>query len=447
MIPFRSLLFWLHLTAGVLAGLVVFVMSATGVALTYEKQILEWADSNFRSAPRAEGTKRLTPSELVGAARRFRPEFEASGVTLRAAADAPASVSAGREQLYLDAYTGQMLGEPNPGGTRAFMTAMRSWHRWLSVEGPSRTTARAVTGWSNMLFLLLVMSGMYLWLPRVWNRTSVAAVAFFKRSYGTSKARDFNWHNVIGIWCAVPLFIVVLSAVPISFPWASDLVYRAVGEEPPARGGEGGRGREGSAGPAAGGGAERREGAAGEAAQGVRGGREQRIAREGAPGGRGERPEPARYDGWDVAAAQVAASVPGWRTLTIRREGREQVAVAIDRGTGGQPQLRSTATFDREGRLVATETFSDQSLGRRIRSVMRFAHTGEVLGLTGQTVAGLVSAGAMVMVWTGLALSWRRFCAWITRTSRARISSPVVVASTPSVAQRATTVVAEESGS
>ncbi len=250
MTSFRSLLFWLHLTAGVLAGLVVLVMSVTGVALTYEKQILEWADSDLRSAPRAEGTRRLAPSELVEAAIGYRPEMEPTGVTLRSSADAAASVSAGREQLYLDAYSGRVLGAPNPGGVRLFMAAMRSWHRWLSVEGPSRTTARSVTGWSNMLFLFLVMSGMYLWLPRVWNRASVAAVAFFRRSYGTTKARDFNWHNVIGIWSAVPLFIVVLSAVPISFPWASDLVYRAVGEEPPARGGEGGRGREGGAGPA-----------------------------------------------------------------------------------------------------------------------------------------------------------------------------------------------------
>jgi uncharacterized iron-regulated membrane protein len=417
MTSFRSLLFWLHLTAGVLAGVVVLVMSATGVALTYEKQILEWADSDLRSAPRSEHTKRLTPSELVEAAARYRPEIEATGVILRSSADAPASVSAGREQLYLDAYSGRVLGAPNPGGVRWFMTTMRGWHRWLSVEGPSRPKARAITGWSNVLFLFLVMSGIYLWLPRVWNRASVAAVALFKRSYGTSKARDFNWHNVIGIWSAVPLFIVVLSAVPISFPWASDLVYHAVGEEPPARGGEGGRER-----------------------------REQRGGSEGASDGRREPAEPVSYRAWDLAAAQVAATVPGWRTLTIRREGG-QVAVAIDRGTGGQPQLRSAATFDGDGQLVATETFGDQSLGRRIRSVMRFAHTGEVLGLTGQTVAGLVSAGAMVMVWTGLALSWRRFRAWIARTSRARAASPVAVASVPSVAHRATAVVVEESRS
>ena len=46
---------------------------------------------------------------------------------------------------------------------------------------------------------------------------------------------------------------------------------------------------------------------------------------------------------------------------------------------------------------------------------MRFAHTGEVLGLAGQTVAGLVSAGGVVLVWTGIALALRRFLAWIKR--------------------------------
>ena len=50
------------------------------------------------------------------------------------------------------------------------------------------------------------------------------------------KARDFNWHNVIGLWSAVPLFIVVLSATPISFPWANALLYRAVGEATPPAG-------------------------------------------------------------------------------------------------------------------------------------------------------------------------------------------------------------------
>ena len=43
---------------------------------------------------------------------------------------------------------------------------------------------------------------------------------------------------------------------------------------------------------------------------------------------------------------------------------------------------------------------------------MRFAHTGEVLGIPGQTLAGLVSLGGVVLAWTGITLTLRRFAAW-----------------------------------
>ena len=42
---FRKTIFWIHLTCGVLTGLVIVMMSVTGVLLTYERQMLEWADS------------------------------------------------------------------------------------------------------------------------------------------------------------------------------------------------------------------------------------------------------------------------------------------------------------------------------------------------------------------------------------------------------------------
>ena len=67
------------------------------------------------------------------------------------------------------------------------------------------------------------------------------------------KARDFNRHNVIGFWGAIPLFLIVLSGVVISYPWASDLVYSLAGENPPPPHG-GGPGGGGPGGPGAGGG-------------------------------------------------------------------------------------------------------------------------------------------------------------------------------------------------
>jgi hypothetical protein len=38
-----------------------------------------------------------------------------------------------------------------------------------------------------------------------------------------------------------------------------------------------------------------------------------------------------------------------------------------------------------------------------------------VLGIPGQTIAGLATGGAVVLVWTGIALALRRFRAWIGR--------------------------------
>ena len=208
-------------------------------------------------------------------------------------------------------------------------------------------------------------------------------VLLFNRTT-SAKARDFNWHNVIGVWSAVPLFIVVLSALPISFPWANALVYRTVGEEPPVQGG-----------------------------------------REGGPsrGAREERAAPS-IEGLNNLWSRAEQQVEGWRTINVRvpESNRAPVVFAIDKSDGGQPQLRSTLTLDRAtGEVVSYEAFEDQSLGRRLRSISRFAHTGEVLGIPGQTVAGLATAGSVVLVWTCLALAWRRWRAWRKRRAADRV--------------------------
>jgi uncharacterized iron-regulated membrane protein len=278
------------------------------------------------------------------------------------------------------------------------MADLRAWHRWLAVEGDGRPVARAITGWSNVLFLFIVGSGIYLWFPRKWTRAQVRNVVLFN-PLARGKARDFNWHNVIGSWCAVPLFIVVLSAIPISFGWFNALVYRAVGEAPPQ--------------PAAARGAEGRP----------RAGAEER--RSAPPAGHA-----TASAGLDALWTRAESQVPGWQTVSLRVPAAPDAPAVftIDRGDGGQPHLRSTLTLDaRTAELIRHETFSDLTLGRRIRNTMRFAHTGEVLGIPGQTVAGIVSAGGAVLVWTGLALAWRRCRAWTSRRGRpsesARVSS------------------------
>jgi uncharacterized iron-regulated membrane protein len=395
----RTLIFWPHLIAGVVVGAVILLMSVTGVILTYERQLIAWSDSGFSSNPPA-GRTRLSPESLLAKLRQGDPHIEVSGITFAADPEAPVSVASSQGTVYADAYTGAVLGEGNKG-MRRFMSAARAWHRWIAVEGDGRPIARAITGWSNAIFLFIVASGFYLWFPRKWTRQHVRSVTLFG-SRLRGKARDFNWHNAIGFWSAVPLFIVVLTAMPISFPWATTLVYRAVGEEPPQQGGRGGGG------PAGAGGGERRErGTGGE-------GRQRRTA---------EPPSLAGLDAlWTVAERQIA----GWRTINMRMPVSDVASVVftIDQGDGGQPQYRSTLTLDRaSASVVSLEAFADQSLGRRLRSISRFVHTGEVLGIPGQTIAGLATGGAVVLGWTGMALALRRFSAWIGRREKRKDDS------------------------
>jgi len=259
------------------------------------------------------------------------------------------------------------------------------------MEGEQRTTARLITGWANVIFLFIVLSGMYLWLPRVWTAAQVRAVALFRGGL-RGKARDFNWHNVIGIWSAVPLAIVVATAMPISFPWANALVYRVMGEDPPAQG-------------------------------------------QGGAGGRREQAEVdplTTFNTLDARWAQAEGQVAGWKSINLRvpASSSDPLVFLIDEGNGGQPQLRSTLTLEAAtGSVVTWEPFEALTPGRQLRSWSRFTHTGEAFGLTGQTIAGLVSGGGAVLVWTGIALAFRRFLGWRSRQRR-----PVVSPAEPDLA-------------
>jgi len=438
---FRKTIFWIHLGCGVVTGLVVLMMSVTGVVLTYERQMLAWQTREFYTDPAAAG-ERLPIEALLASATGAEGSFQPTSVQLSSDPRAPALLAGGRAgSRYLNAYTGEVLGEP-PTGLDSFFNAVTGWHRWFNAPAESRAPWRAITGASNLAFLFLIVSGMYLWLPRIFKWTMFRAHLLFSGQALRGKARDYNWHHVFGIWTAVPLFVVVATATVFSYPWASNAVYRAFGEEPPA-------GRGGGAGPAA---------AAAVAPAGARG-RAGGPAAAGAPGtsavatgapsttptsapavsapapgmstgsgSAGSAPAgsaPAATDNvaantteaiaptpaFDALFARAATQVDDWKTitLTLPQPGATTVSFAIDLGNGGQPQLRHTLVLDAaSGEVTSWQPFESQTPGRRARSWVRFLHTGEALGIAGQTIAGVVSLTSVIMVWTGLALAWRR---------------------------------------
>lgn len=110
---FRRTIFWLHLLAGTMAGLVILVMSATGVLLAFEAQIVDFAERSVRTVtPPTPDARRLSMDAVIAAARRDHPEAMPTFLSMRAGPTAAVRVDLGRDVArFVDPYTGIVVGQ------------------------------------------------------------------------------------------------------------------------------------------------------------------------------------------------------------------------------------------------------------------------------------------------------------------------------------------------
>lgn len=169
----------------------------------------------------------------------------------------------------------------------------------------------------------------------------------------------------------------------MSYQWANNLLYTLTGNEPPPPA------------PAPGAAAPPREG--------------QRRPRAVETG--------RAAVGLDALWARAERQVQGWVAINARLPQRPDgpVTFFIQEPLGWHPSPRSQLVLD----PVTADVVKWEPMGRRLRAWVRPLHTGEAAGLVGQTIAFLASAGGTMLVWTGLALAWRRFRGWCRRAGSA----------------------------
>lgn len=369
----RRVLFWTHLGLGSLAGLVIGLLALTGATLVLQRPVM----ALVTPATARPDAPWLPVDELLSRARTARPGAGPTAITLDREGGT-AWVALGRAGgVGLDGHTGELQGTRAPA-VRAAFQKVEELHRWLLLSGDGREVGEAIVGAATLVFLFLGLTGPFLWLPRRWTATSVRRIALFGRGL-RGRARDWNWHHVIGIWCLPVLLVLSGSGVVMAYRWANDAVFRLAGSPPPSPGRPATPKLEAPA-----------EGAA---------------------------PLPLQR-----VAELAMERVPAWRELTVRldpaagrRPGPVQVMV---REQDARPRFAAVQLWADpfSGKLLREERYADLSTGRKIRVWLRFLHTGEALGWAGQLVAGIASLGAAVLVWTGLALALRR----LARSWRAR---------------------------
>jgi uncharacterized iron-regulated membrane protein len=398
----RKIFFWIHLAIGLSAGLLILLMSVTGVMLGFERQMIARIDGH----PKVEVTGTALPLDTA-IARAGIPRDSVASIAVRREASEPLFVrlrAQGAAPVRVDQYRGVVVTPSGSGKGQEFFSALRRWHRWVGAQGAElRAQMKIVNGVANLIFLVLVLSGIYLWWPRRWTRARLKAT-MLPSMHGHGRVRDFNWHNAFGFWAAIPLALVIASGAFISFRWPGLWLDRTLGSS------------------------EERAAA---------------IAAMNAPAAAppAARPAPAHEPAPTVRVATAAeesqaplavwldsarAARPEWElvTLTLPTPRDTTVRVAVAEGNTYRPDARYTLTLARStGATLALAGYDDLSTGRKIRSWARFGHTGEVFGITGQIIATLASAVGVLLVYTGFTLVWRRWRSWRKRR-RARALAP-----------------------
>jgi uncharacterized iron-regulated membrane protein len=399
---FRKTIFWAHLAAGLISGISIGIMCFTGAALAFEKEITAFSERDARSVtPPSPDAPRLPIAELQARLRTAQPEVRPSGFTLINNPTAAVAFTVGRnESYYVNPYTGEVR-QPASTKVHDFLHVLEDWHRVLAMGGDNRAIGKAINGACNLAFFVLAVTGLYLWWPRKWRTKGLRRSLVIIPS-ASGKARDWNWHNVIGLWSSPVLIVLTLTAIPISYRWGANLIYTLTGTEQPAAPAQA-RGGPGVGAPAV-------------------------EVPTPAPG-----TTPLSQDQL-IAAAQKHA--PNWTAITLRAPGgggrgasagaaaRSQIENQKSRISNSAPaftvSLRESTSWPRTanttlslnpytGDLLKRTGYADMNAAQRLRSWTRFLHTGEALGWAGQFFAGLACLGGCVLVYTGFALSWRRF--------------------------------------
>lgn len=345
---------------GVSVGLVILSMCISGTLLAFEPQIVDFAERHIThvSLPNPE-IPRLSPGALASQVQQAYPDHRFLGLTQESDPTAVAVVRLSQDKtLYLNPYTGAMVGEPSR--THEVLHTVEMWHRWFC----SKAVGKPITGTATLLFLGLAISGIYLW----WPRQGAKAVLTFAPDL-KGRARDWNWHNVFGFWLSPFIVILTLTGTVMSFAWANTLLFRATGNKPPARPAE---------------------------------------RTPAAPEQRKEKPKASLDLLWTRAEAQV----PGWKSISLRipEKGNGPISFFIRSSDSGQPTARARLSLDPyTAEVMKWEPYSSYNGGQKLRAWVTPVHTGRAWGWPGQLLNLLIAIGGLFLVWTGFALAWRRF--------------------------------------
>ena len=213
----RKLLFQAHLWTGIGLGLYVLLMSVTGSAIVFRRELMRSLALEPRVA--VGPAPRMDVGALTQIAQRDYPDYEVTRVSLRKNPDQAAEIWLERPgkklQRLFNPYTGADLGNSL---RRGFLFVL--WLVDLHDNLLGGATGRLLNAVGGLCTAILCLTGAVIWWPGIeaWRRS----LSF--RWKKNPKGLNWTWHSAMGFWSFLFVLMWAITGIYLSIPNAFNFV-------------------------------------------------------------------------------------------------------------------------------------------------------------------------------------------------------------------------------
>jgi uncharacterized iron-regulated membrane protein len=225
----RQFLNDIHLYAGLTCGLIVIAVCLSGTLYVYNTEIREFFDSERYFV---EKESKSIPLDVLRATLETQLGGQVVGFQVFGQEGRTHQFSlkkTGEENsitYFVNPYSGEVLADnAQKTATEKFMGSLFSLHRWLlldKVETPildsmsNQDLGRLINGIATSLFLLGVMTGIFLWFPKKAKNWKQGLKVKWD---GNWKRINHDLHNTLAFYSLIALFIMAVTGPFWSFGW------------------------------------------------------------------------------------------------------------------------------------------------------------------------------------------------------------------------------------
>lgn len=222
----KKIISFLHLWLGLASGIIVFIIAVTGCLYAFKEEIQNYTET-YRFVE-TENKPFIFPSQLQQIAQKELPNKSLHAIKYNGQDKAAEAIFFHTEPMYhytmyLNPYNGKLLQIVNM--EEGFFKFILDGHfyLWLPHE-----VGQVVVASATLVFLFLLLSGLYLWYPKNKNARK-QRFSFQWKKTTQWKRKNYDLHNITGFYILLIAIIFAITGLVWGFNWFAYSYYTIIG--------------------------------------------------------------------------------------------------------------------------------------------------------------------------------------------------------------------------